>query len=199
MNFTNRDKLLMLLLPAMAISFGYFGWVGYRKQNELLSRRNDVAKAQRDVPPAELLRQRQMEVAKLSREIDKYHQDEAASRQAWDELAAKCASAEQRNERIEKLSSLLKSQRLVLMEDAEPDTSKAVHLSKTVDELGKLLASKTLKPQLRQLHFYGGYPEVHNVLQELARGPVLAIPVSLTMKQSLRLKDRREWTLLVWI
>ena len=55
------------------------------------------------------------------------------------------------------------------------------------------------KPQLRHLHFQGNYLDVKSVLQELAQGELLAIPVGLTMKQMKNSDDRREWTLLVWI
>src|SRR5580658_5691669 len=123
------------------------GWVGFRKQKALLSKREEVAKARETPPPLDVIRQQQFEVAKLTRDIDRHRQDEAAAHQAWETLVAKCASPELRNERIGKLTNLLKSQRLVLIADTEAEGGKTGKLPAVVETLGKLMNSKGLKPQ----------------------------------------------------
>jgi hypothetical protein len=202
MTSSTREKLLLTLLPA-ALIVACYAWLGSvtGKTKMLLGLQQEVAKAESMAPtPAQLLGQ-ERQLVSLTSEINRQMLQQQDSRQTWETLVAKCASAEQRNERIEKLTGLLKRHNLNLLDDAEADGGKDGRLSPMLESMGKLFAEtpKKQKPQLRHLHFQGNYLDVKSILQELSLGELLAIPVGLTMKQMKNSDDKREWTLLVWI
>ena len=202
MTSSTREKLVLTLLPA-ALIVACYAWLGSvtGKTKLLLGLQQEVAKAETMAPTPTQLQMQERQLASLTGEINRQMLLQQDSRQAWEALVAKCASAEQRNERIEKLTGLLKRHNLSLLDDAEADGGKDGRLSPMLENIGKLLAEtpKKQKPQLRHLHFEGNYLNVKSVLQELSQGELLAIPVGLTMKQMKNSEDRREWTLLVWI
>jgi len=199
---TTREKLLLTLLPAAVILAGYawFGSVTGRTKS-FLGLQQEITKAETAAPKPEQLLTQERQLAALAGQINRQGRQQEETRQAWDALVAKCASAELRHERIEKLTGLLKRHNLTLLDDAEADANKDARLAPVLETMSKSLSEtpKKQKPQLRNLHFQGGYLDVNSILQELARGEVLAIPVGLTMKPVKDSADKREWTLLVWI
>ena len=81
-------------------------------------------------------------------------------------------------------------------ESGGKDAKVSASLESLIQKIAHL--SSAQKPQLRRIRFYGRFVDVHDVLEELAKGPVLAIPVGLSMKSTIH-PDLREWTLLVWL
>jgi hypothetical protein len=198
----NRENILLMVAPAVLIVIAYTWWFGVvGKTKMLLQGFQELDRAEKAAPAPEQFREPEMHQARLMRELDKYQKEQAVARQAWDALAAACASAEMRNERIEKLTTLLALHHLALVDDGEADANKGGSAPKALESLGKLLTenAKNLKPQLRHLHFSGNYVDVHALLQDLSRGEIVAVPVGLTMKPGPDGAVKREWTMLVWI
>jgi hypothetical protein len=199
---TQRDKFLAMVLPAGLILLGYGGWYRFStKSAELAATRKALDEAERTAPRPDLLRLQERQLAIIPAEIDKWQGDLKLAFERWEAVAGKCASAEERNERIERLTGLLNRHKITVVTDGEADPSKGGKLPQALENLAKQFAetAKNHKPQLRQLHLEGSYFDVHGVLQELVLGDVLAIPVGLTMKPSKESDAKLHWTLLVWI
>ncbi|HYV34907.1 MAG TPA: hypothetical protein VE988_04330 [Gemmataceae bacterium] len=200
MTLSKRDKVLVVILPAVLILLGY-GWTATDKHKRLAAASQALDAAQKQAPPPEIVRAMAVQVDSLSRDLAKKQKDVAALKQRWDDAAVKCGSAELRNDRIKKLTALLMQHRLTVLDDSEAEGSSAGKLPVAMEQLAQQLAqtNKNLKPQLRQLHLHGSYLDMHQVLKELSEGEVLAIPVGLSMKANKDGGSQRDWTLLVWI
>jgi hypothetical protein len=199
---SNREKILLIVAPAVLVVIAYTWWFGVvDKSKRLFQVLKELDKAEKAAPAPEQFREPEMQRAMLMRELEKYQKEQTVARQTWDALAAACANPDMRNERIEKLTTLLAQHHLTLVDDGESNASSGGSTPKALDALGKLLTenAKNLKPQLRQLHFSGNYVDVHALLQDLSRGEVVAVPVGLTMKPATDGTAKREWTMLVWI
>jgi hypothetical protein len=199
---SNREKMLIMVAPAVLIVIFYTWWFGVvGKTKTLLQTSREADKAETAAPTPDHFREPEAQRARLMRELEKYQKEQAIARQTWDALAAACASSEMRNDRIEKLTTLLALHHLALVDDRESDASSIGRGPKALEPLGQLLTekSKSLAPQLRQLQFKGNYVDVHALLQDLSRGEIVAVPVTLTMKPVTDGTPKLEWTLLVWI
>ncbi len=213
MTSSNRDNLIKLLLPALAIALCYTAWPGVRKHKELTARQAEVATKQVELDQVkqnaplvigqlrQQIREHELKLTQLSGKIEDLQRGQKAARERWTVLAGNCASGEQRIQRIASLTTLMKAHNLTLIADAKSDAGNAAKLPPALEKLGQLLTQKTptLSPELRQLHFRGNFVGVHDLLVELSRGEMVAIPLGVTMKPSKQGNDVREWTLVVWI
>jgi hypothetical protein len=199
MGLTSRDKLLVLVLPAVLI-LAIYGWSVPGKHLQLASAADALATVRAQAPSPEMLQGWESRVARLTRDTVTLQRDIGSLKRRWEEAAAKCASAELRNERIKKLTTLLRQNRLTVLDDAEVEGGKG-KLPKAMEQLVEqfVQVDAGLRPQTRQLHLFGAYLDVQQVIRELSQGEVLAIPVGLSMKPSPAATTLHEWTLLVWI
>lgn len=202
MKLTERDKVLVLVVPAFMVAAAY-GWlVMPGKRDELKRAETSLERARAAAPSASQLFAEQAALTGLSAQIDRQQKELLATRERWHAAVGRCADPARRNERIQKLTGLLARCELSFVEDTEtPDGGKDHKLSPALEGLTQQIAklSGNQKPQLRRVRFLGRYLDVHKALGELNRGEVLAIPVGLTMKEAPPATDRQEWTLLVWI
>jgi hypothetical protein len=203
MKMTERDKVMALLLPGVAV-FAIYGWFVYPPKHTALNKAQAaLADAQAKAP--ELNTQvlvAQSKLARASYDLKILNKKKQEAQQAWDKAAGYCTDARLRNERIEKLDALLARHRLRVIEDAEADaSSKDGKVAPAVEGLCQELAgmSAQLKPQLRKVRMVGRYLDVLGALDALATREVVAIPVGLMMKEAHPNYNVREWVLLVWI
>ena len=196
---SERDRVLAMILPALIIGLGYGFFVLRGKVTELT--RTQAALAKSKPPSAAEFAVKHAEFAKATAETHLLEAKLAAVQKKWSYETAFCAAGCERLNRVEKLTNLLNKYRLTLLEDAGADSgAKDAKSSPTLDSLMKKIAnlSDAQKPHLRRIRLYGRFVDVHDALEELAKGPVLAIPVGLSMKTT-KHADLREWTLLVWL
>jgi hypothetical protein len=202
MKLSQRDKLVVLLLPALVICAVY-GWYFFPpKYAAWKAAHNAMADAHNKAPALQdkvLLTQ--AKVALANRQLQSLESDKQRAYQAWNQAAAHCTDPGMRNERIEKLNSLLARHGLRVIEDTEAEAGKDGKVAPAVEGLCKELASMSaqLKPQLRKVRMLGPYLDVVAALDDLATREVVAIPVGLMMKEAHLNDARREWVLLVWI
>jgi hypothetical protein len=197
---TERDKTLAMLLPAFAILLGYGLFVLRGKAGDVKRTNDALAKAK--APSAAEIGFQRAEAAQAMQETQGIEAKLAALQKKWSYETAFCAAGTQSHDRVEKLTSLLKKHRLTPLENAEGDSAnKDTKVSASLESMLKKIADQSAgqKPQLRRIRFYGRFVDVHDALEELAQGPVLAIPVGLSMKQASSESNLREWTLLVWL
>lgn len=203
MNLTERDKRVVLLLPAILVvaGYGWFVFAGKYEEQTRLTRSLEEARAR--TPNAPQLQAQQRYLSQLLRGVSYQQAELEAARQKWLLAAGACTEPALRNERIEKLTRLLQRQGLRLLEDGEVNTARDrdVRLPIDLEPLARQMTqvSGAAPPQLRRIRLHGRYADMERALQELGQGEALAIPVVLTMKAATETADQREWTLLVWI
>lgn len=204
MKLSQRDKLIVVLVPALGI-FTIYGWLIYpRKQAAWTNTLAVVRDAQAKFPALhDKVMQTQAKVPIANSRLKSLENDKQQARQAWERAAASCTDAKRRNERIEKLNRILAARKLRVIEDAEAEAeaSKDGRLAPLVESLSQELAamSAQAKPHLRKVRMEGQYLDVLAALDDLANRDVVAIPVALTMKPGRLTSTLREWLLLVWI
>jgi hypothetical protein len=203
LKLTDRDKVLALFLPAILVVTGYayrFGWPRY---SDLSKAQANQRNAEAQVPATTVkLIQSRARLADLSREIQVAEAEQRRAHGAWLAATGLCPEHLRRNERIEQLTSVLQRCNLRLIEDGEVDLSRDLKITPTLEFLAKQMSETTgpRKPQLRRLRLAGRYLDLLAALDDLAgRSDVLAIPVSVALKEGVPGTAVREWTLLVWI
>ena len=197
---TDRDRILMMILPALVIAVGY-GLFFFRGQYRThAAAQTALAEARvKSLPPNALAAQRsvQMRLEKEEREL----QAQLEALQAeWRYAAAFAAAPAQRTQRVEKLTALWKKHNVAVLEDTLAESHRDAKLSPAVERLAKKLAQDAGVPKLqeRRIRIVARYHDLLDVFEELAHGEALAIPVGLTMKPH---DDSiyREWVVLIWI
>lgn len=202
MRFTDRDKMLALVLPSLFIGlvYGYFFLWG--KQIELgkaLASRDDA----RLKSPG--LRNQVMHADAQHKAADKSHKQLESEKQdafaKWEAAIGRCSDPRERNHRVTRLNEVLSDRHLRLLEDTEADGTKDGQAHAALEALFKDTPSMPAreKPQLRKLRLVGRYLDVMAALTDLTDSEVIAIPVGLAMKDASLKTSLREWTLMVWI
>ena len=201
---TQRDKVLALLLPALVVVAGYGWFFSTPKMVELTRARKSREDAIAKAPGVKKeVAQTRVRVMQLTVELQQLEARKKTILLAWESATGKCPVQQQRNERIEQLTGLLKRRGLSLVDDGEADAGKDGKLNPGLEALVKQMSetSPQHKPQLRRIHLKGRYLDLLGALEELAASKeVLAIPVGVSLKEDATLDNAvREWLLLVWI
>ena len=208
MRLTNRDKVLILVLPAIVIVGGYGYWINSNtgKQTELARLQKSVDDATKNTPSQEELltaRAQQMSAAAAVRKLETELNQE---KQRWESSGNQVFNPATRNERVGRLNYVLNRHNLALLADVPGDApvsggNTEVKTPPALEAFAKTLAEKSpqFKPKTWRVRLYGRYPDVVRALSELAEGEVLCVPIGLTMKEWDIRKPAQEWTLLVWI
>ncbi|MGE3804510.1 MAG: hypothetical protein AB7K24_07545 [Gemmataceae bacterium] len=197
----NRDAWVKTLFPAIVVLLGYgLYFVNYsRPAREAVEK--DLRAATDKAPPANQLNVFNKELRELNRQIKEIQANLDEARNAWQALLGRCADPTSRNQRLERITHLLDRHQLQFMDDSDVDVNKEKqaldHLEKMVSKMEEIAPGP--KPRMRQIRFQGRYDKVQNLIEELGRGPVLALPVGISMKEATLNTDWREWTLIVWM
>jgi hypothetical protein len=202
MQFTKRDQVLMILLPAIVVLAGYGYFFFNPKWTELNRATASLEDARTKAPGVQRqVQEAQVKLAAVQREVATTEKDKLKARQSWDQIVFPCANVVLHNDRVEKLNKLLAGRGLRLVEDAEADGNKEGKLGPALDGLSQQIATLSAcpKPQLRKVRLVGKYLDLMAALDDLARSEGIAIPVGLNMKQASLNSSVREWLLLVWV
>ena len=200
MKFSQRDKYLTLVLPGLLVLLGYGQFFLKGRLTEHGKTAAALAKAQSSLPSPTALEAAQANVLELAKDNDRAQTQIEQTKQVWQASIGAFAAPVRRNERIEKLTHLLIDNKLEILDDREADANKEGRLVPALEQLSGRISelSGGHKPQLRRIRVHGRYADVHRSLEVLSQGPLLAIPVGLSMKRTGE-TERREWTLFVWI
>jgi len=198
---TNREKMLLLLLPAMVIAGGYslkLSGISAR----LTAATAALAAAEKSVPAPAAVQAQQQRLAELNQRLAEIELQTSEWERIWGEMrASRAGNSHARIETIEGLTEVLNRNDLELQEGGPAETSESARLPKELEELVKLLAEKqaSTQPQLWRVRFIGRYGDVMDALEELQTEEPLAIPVHLQMTNASLTTDLRTWTLYLWI
>jgi hypothetical protein len=202
---TNRDKLLILVVPAVLVVGGYGFWINSSngKQTEVSRLQQSVNKAAGTAPPPEQVAAQKMLVQSLNANLRKLEGDLAQEKRDWDAFASQAFNPATRAERVRKLNALLRDQGLTLLGDepAEGGGGRGDRPSAALEAFGKAVAERSpqTKPKTWRVRLYGRYGSLARALSHLSLREALCVPVGLTMKEWDVNSPAQEWTLIVWI
>jgi hypothetical protein len=201
---TNRDKVLLVVLPAIVIAGGYGYWINSStgRQAELTRLQKSVEDANRSAPTQEELLAARSQFNTANYAARKLETELAQEKQRWESSGGQVFNPATRNERVGRLNNVLVRHGLALLADAPADGGTTeLKPPPALEAFAKSLAEKSpqAKPKPWRVRLYGSYPDVMKALTELAEGEALCVPIGLTMKEWDIGKPAQEWTLLVWI
>jgi hypothetical protein len=198
---TPRDRVLMMLLPGMAILVIYGAYFFTARQKPLAKLQADVAAAKAQVPSPQLMHDRQ--------QAQKYAQKKVAdaegkAKELQVEFEAKirhCQTGVGRSMRITKLTDLLNAHGLQVLDHIPAEGSgKAIKLSGAQERLVKqLIESGKPVPQAWQFDIFGKFTDLAAALEELGEGELIAVPLGVTMDEVKDVSPNRHWSLMLWI
>ena len=207
MKTTSRDKVLMMILPALVILVGYGVFVGMARQKLLTQLMANVEKAREKQPSQAQVQSQQCLQAEDQREQSKAQAELKTWDDRWHALTAPCLAHDRRSYRQSKLLTMLLEQNVHVkvhgpIEDSK-DHKVNMTLSLAQERLIKLMAERggQQKPHLCCLQVEGGYSDITKALRVLstASGELVAIPLSLVMREPMAKGGIRRWSILVWI
>jgi hypothetical protein len=204
---TNRDKVLVLIVPAIFIVGGYAWWINSAggKQKEVSRLRDEIDKAIKAAPPAGAIEKEQARVMELRAGVRQLETALALDKSGWDSFVGQVFNPATRQERVGKLNALLHSFGLTLLGDEPADVAAAAgsasRPSAALEAFGKAIGERSpqFKPTMWRIRLYGRYPNLVRALNRLADGETLCVLIGLTMAEWDINAPAQEWTLLVWI
>jgi hypothetical protein len=198
---TNREKMLLLILPA-ALILGLYSF----KLSGLRARHTGaeaaLAEAQKTTPTPAQFQVERKRVADLNLELADVENQNRDWLDRWHKLQDdRSTDSTLRIEAIEDLTALLNHNRLTLIDEEPAEGTDAGKLPMALEHVAKLLKEKNseVKTQLWRVRFDGRYEDVLHALEELSETEPLAIPVHLQMSEAKLSTDTRRWTLFLWI
>src|SRR5580700_5096179 len=127
MAMTQRDKKLIVVVPATVALMLYGFAINRSRQIELTGLRRNLEGAQKAAPSRQKLDEKQIQLLKLQAETTKLEMRTTQEQQRWEALAGQCNDTKKRNDRHQKLTTLLAQHHLSLLEDSSHVTDKSCH------------------------------------------------------------------------
>jgi chromosome segregation ATPase len=198
---TNREKMLILVLPAAVILIMYSF-----KLSDLNTRhtsaQTSLAAAEQTKPTAEQFQVEHKQIADLNREMAEIENQNRDWQARWQKLQDdRSTDSTIRIEAIEDLTALLNRNHLDLIDEEPAEGNDGGKLPMALERVATLLKDKKpeVKSQLWRVRFDGRYEDVMRALEELNDTEPLAIPVHLQMGEAKISTATRRWTLYLWI
>lgn len=198
---TARDKVLAMVLPAIAIAALYALKVP-DLQTRWAGAENALVTAQGRLPSPGQVAAENQKLADLNRQLAEVQKRTGEQEAQWRKLEeARKPDSLARMQTVESVTALLTRHRLSLVDGSLTEPGDAVRLPKSLEEIVKQLGEKKpeLKPQLWRMRFIGRYSDVLSALEELSAAEPLAIPIHLQMAEARLTSASRSWTLYLWI
>jgi len=212
MNLTEREKVLILVFPAILILAAYVAIFGASSQRALANKREQLTEAQREGVTEQQVWQQRAQLRKLSQDVKKAQTAKDALRIRADELCGGHTASRRDMNSIEALTSLFDRCGLKLTDEAPASSNLSGGMAASLDEATRRLqdsmeekpenAKKTRRTttyaepyyhhrdlrtasdgDFRELQFYGRFLDVVRALEELSRNEDQPIPLSITMKE----------------
>ena len=198
---TNREKMLMLILPA-ALILGLYGFKLSGLRTRHTGAEAALAAAQKTTPTLAQFQVERKRVADLNAELADIENQNRDWLSRWRKLQDdRSTDSTLRIEAVEDLTALLNHNRLTLIDEEPAEGTNVGKLPAALEHVATLLKEKNpeIKPQLWRVRFDGRYEDVLRALEELSETEPLAIPVHLQMDEAKLSTETRHWTLYLWI
>jgi hypothetical protein len=202
MKITEREKLVLTLLPLAIILGGYAWWFNMFERHRLAKVDADYDRAvAAAVRPLDVMEQRTT-VAVLRREIESLKTQNKELEERRLRTLGELAGPQKRMQATGELTGLFERYGLQIIEECPAGKEHGAQLPKSMMEaFGRLAGpAKPAAGRVRCMHFTGRYLDVLAALDDIALDETPpAIPVGLTMSEADANGDVRSWTLLVWM
>jgi len=203
MKLTEREQILVTLLPAAVIVAGYV-WLSpmFSSGKPLGTLRDEYAQAEQDAVRSLELAAQRAQVATLKQQIAELEKEKRELESRMAETCGQLAGSRKRMRSLEALTGLFQRHRLAIVEDCPAEEGHDARLPAPMAEAtGRLLGGSPQRAgQVRCIHFVGRYMDVLAALEELAaEQPPAAVPVGLSMSEADVESELREWALFVWL
>ena len=202
MKLTDREKIILALLPLALILGGYAWWFNMFERHKLAKVQNEYNRAaEAAVRPIDVMNRR-ADVLGLEREIEILSPENRELEERIKQVCGTLTGARRRMRAIDELTILFKRYRLAIVEECPADQGNRKELPTSMAEATRRLmgSAKGQAGQVRCVHFTGRYTDVLAALEEIATDETpAAIPVGLTMAEADVAADQRKWMLLVWM
>jgi chromosome segregation ATPase len=200
MKLTNRERLLLPVMPVAVILAGFAWWFNAYQRPGLDAARSEYDQAlAHQVRPPELamqetsIRRTEQELARLEQQQTDLNRQADAFRGEMDDRV--------RHVRARELNQMLVRHGLVLIEERPSVGNAPAKLPRSLAEaLNKLKKSPVENSHFRTLRLAGRFAEVRAAIRELADSPnPPGVPVSVTMDEARPTTDLHTWTLVLWM
>lgn len=198
-----RDKMLSMVLPTLvvlAIYFLFFLRPANRELSETQSRWNSAKTSQ--VSTQQLLDARAREAA-LRTELKSLTEQSAKEKQGLEDLAKTLSLLPDQAERAQRITELLKSNGLHVVESKFTDQTGDIALSRPITQVVGRLKERTslnISPaRVWQVRMVGNFGQAQATLDQLCGSDQYGIPIGLAMGETLEDTDLHIWTLTIWI
>lgn len=195
MKITQRDKKLVLVLPALALAIVYCLAVDRGLNARVRKLRQQVERAQATrASTGELVRE-EAQLAQAARDLTSVESETQKIRETLETVSDSAPS----NKAPERVAALLPRHRLALIEQAM--------LTETPPEIGQPLqrfvaqsegTNGAARAAFWRVKFVGTYPDTVAALDELEKSLPRVIPARLTMSDGPS-KKAKMWTLVLWM
>jgi chromosome segregation ATPase len=198
---TNREKLLILLLPAALILCGYS-----LKLSSLRTRHAGAQAAleetRKTTPQKAQFQAERKRIADLNAELAELANRNKDREAQWRKLQQdRSTNSTVRIEAIEEITALLNRNQLKLVDEEPAEGTDAGKLPASLEAVAALLKKNNpeVNTDLWRVRCVGRYEDVLHALEELNEVEPLAIPVHLQMGEAKHTTEIRSWTLFLWI
>jgi len=202
MKLTDREKIILTLLPLALILGGYAWWFNMFERHKLAKVQGEYDQAAKAaVRPIDVMN-RKADVLGLEGEIEILTSENRELEQRVEQVCGTLTGAQRRMRAIDELTVLFDRHRLAIVEECPADQGKHKELPTSMAEATSRLmgSAKGRAGRVRCVHFAGRYADVLAALEEIAADETpAAIPVGLTMSEGDVAAELRKWTLLVWM
>lgn len=196
---TARDRVLLVVLPALAI-FILYSFVITKKANARLKQLTaQYTIAERNKPKSEAIAQQQaMRDAAASRLAQAKH-ELAPLRQALDKQMDTWQDRRARLVFNDELTSLWGRHHLILIEQTNVSTNdlRVTPLIERLQQQTRSLLNREFGPVLWEMKLLGGFVDMQEALDEIAHTDLPVIPVTLDMSASNQ-GSSKIWTVHLW-
>lgn len=194
-----RDRIFMLILPALAIFITYSYVVTKKPNAQLKQLATQLAAAQKSRPSNEAIAQQNaakaaatLRVAQARRELDPIRQALNRQMDSWQDRSRRLQANDD-------LTVLWQRHDLTLIEQSTVSTNE-VGISPLVERLQqqtKTLLNREFGPVLWEIRLEGGFLAVKEALEEISSTDLPVIPVSLEMQRKPDATTKL-WTVRLW-
>lgn len=197
MGNTPRERLLIMLLPALIVVGGYV--LGYARDKELEAARAGLEAARKSaVSDMEVSdAQDKVDLARAKLEEVKKEKSELVSR--WTKLGSvHSREAHDRNHAVKEVSRMLRDRGLHSIDESMADDELPPSFQSVLTQLNGDQPPQSSR-RLLKIRVVGRYAEVLEALESLRDSGSPVIPISLSMSDIRPDTPYRSWILLLWI
>lgn len=204
MKLSPRERLLVLLLPSVAVLGSYAWWFNMVQRPRLATLQKDYAAAVAGAVQRITVLEQRAELAKTQREVAALEQRQSDLQRQAHDLSCSYLDPQQRHHVEEQLTAVFQRHRLRLIEEAPAGKGEAGKLPRALTEAVSRLgpAPTSSSEHVRTFKLSGSFLDLLHAVQDLSESETApGVPIGVNMDEVDQewQSESRVWTLLVWM